>query len=209
MTRGDWIHFGCGLCAPEEWTNFDCSPSLRLQRLPLVGRFVPGGPHGRFPPGVRYGDIVRGLPVSCGSARLVYSSHVLEHLSLEDLRSALRNCRRVLASEGVFRCVLPDLGHLVKEYVADGSAGAAVRFMENTLLGEPRRDRGLRGLLRHWLGNSRHLWMWDYEGLAEELRVAGFTGIRRAAFHDSEHAAFQLVEAADRWENALGIECRA
>jgi SAM-dependent methyltransferase len=209
MTHGNWIHFGCGMWAPEGWTNFDCSPTLRLQRLPLLGRLAPVGPEGRFPPAVRYGDIVRGLPVPAETASLVYSSHVLEHLSLEDLRRALRNARRVMRPGAVFRAVLPDLEHLIKAYAADFTADAAVTFMDDTLLGERRRSRGLGGLARQWLGNSRHLWMWDYKSLAAELQAAGFTSVRRAEFHDSEQEAFRLVETAGRWENALGVECRA
>lgn len=206
-THHDWIHFGCGLCAPTEWTNFDCSPSLRLQRLPVVGRCVPGGAFGRFPPNVHYGDVVRGLPVPNGSATLVYSSHVLEHLSLADARRALRNVRQAMKRGATFRCVLPDLEQLVAEYQADETSNAAARFMENTLLGEPRRDRSLGGLLRQLAGNSRHLWMWDFKGLAAELHAAGFTAIRRAMFHDSTHEGFRLVEAENRWTNQLGIEC--
>jgi SAM-dependent methyltransferase len=209
LTHPDWVHFGCGLCAPVEWSNYDCSPSLRLQRLPIVGRFLRGGPHGRFPDNVRYGDIVRGFPIPNGTASLVYSSHVLEHLSLADLRKALRNVRRVMTNGGVFRSVLPDLEQLIAAYQNDNASEAAVRFMENTLLGEPSRDRSVRGLVRQLAGNSRHLWMWDYKSLAAELQTAGFTAIRRATFHDSLHEGFRLVEQGERWRNQLGIECEA
>ncbi len=197
------------MCAPAEWTNFDCSPTLWLQRVPLVGRLAPAGPAGRFPRTVRYGDIVRGLPVAAKTAALVYSSHVLEHLSLDDMRRALRNARQMMQSGAVFRAVLPDLEHLIRAYAADGTADAAVNFMDHTLLGERQRPRGLGGLARQWLGNSRHLWMWDYKGLAAELERAGFSAVRRAAFGDSAHEAFQLVEQSARWRAALGVECLA
>ena len=32
-----YIHYGCGLDAPKEWINFDASPTLRLQKTPLLG----------------------------------------------------------------------------------------------------------------------------------------------------------------------------
>jgi SAM-dependent methyltransferase len=207
MSNGLWVHFGCGLCAPKEWLNFDSSPTLRLQQLPMVGRFVPAGPYGRFPPNVRYGDVVKGLPLPNAAADLLYSSHVLEHLSLDDLRTALRNCRRALRQGGTFRLVLPDLELIVERYRADGTPGAAVRFMQDTLLGRESRSRRLSGFFRDWLGNSLHLWMWDYRSLAAELQEAGFSKVRRAAFNDSPLQAFGLVETADRWRDALGIEC--
>jgi SAM-dependent methyltransferase len=203
-----WIQFGCGLCAPDSWVNYDSSPSLLLQRLPVVGRLVPSGPYGRFPPNVVFGDIVKGLPIPDGAASLLYCSHVLEHLSLEDLRTALRNCRRVLALGGIFRLVLPDVEFMVNEYNRDPAPEAAIRLMENTILGKKTRPRGIRGFTREWLGNSQHLWMWDYKSLSMELANAGFTGIRRAEFGDSQVTAFHAVESPDRWKDALGIECR-
>jgi hypothetical protein len=30
-----YIQYGCGLSAPKEWTNFDVSPTLRIQKLPI------------------------------------------------------------------------------------------------------------------------------------------------------------------------------
>jgi len=50
--------------------------------------------------------------------------------------------------------------------------------------------------------------MWDFNSIAAELQCAGFTDIRRAAFGDSTDAAFGEVEAEERWENCLGVECR-
>lgn len=206
-TELSWVQFGCGLCAPPEWRNFDCSPTLRLQRLPVVGRFVPSGPYGRFPPQVAYGDIVTGLPVPRESVALLYSSHTLEHLSLSDLRASLRNCRNILAPRGCFRMVLPDLEYFIDSYRRDGSPDAAIRFMRDTILGQEHRSRSLVAHTREWFGGSRHLWMWDFRSLRQELEAAGFTRVRRAEYHDSQFAAFQLVEHPDRWNNSLGIEC--
>src|SRR6516165_10114212 len=64
-----YVQCGCGSSAPEGWLNFDAS--LR----------VPLGIRGKvFPRNVRYGDIVRGLPIKDGTAKAVYASHILEHL---------------------------------------------------------------------------------------------------------------------------------
>lgn len=208
MSSDLWIQFGCGLCAPENWVNYDSSPTLRLQRVPLLGALVPSGPYGRFPANVLYGDIVVGLPLNDGAAGLLYCSHVLEHLSLEDLRRALRNCRKVLRPGGVFRLVLPDIELLIDQYKVDAAADAAIRFMENTLLGKKTRPRGVGSLAREWFGSSQHLWMWDYKSLAAELEKAGFQSVRRATWNDSSVAAFAMVESPERWHDALGIECR-
>jgi SAM-dependent methyltransferase len=198
------LQYGCGLCAPEGWLNFDASPTLRVQRIPLLGRFIPGP---RFPDTVRYGDIVRGLSIPDGSCQLIYCSHVLEHLALDEFRIAIRNTFRYLAPGGIFRLVMPDLEYLAKTYLASDTPHAAHRFMEETYLGQQERPRRLHGFLRSWLGNSAHRWLWDFKAVVPELEKAGFTSMRRAFFNDSNHPQFADVEERGRWENALGVEC--
>lgn len=202
-----YVQYGCGLSAPEGWRNFDASPTLRLQRLPVVGRRLHGGGLPLFPSNVEYGDIVKGLPVPAGSCRGVYCSHVLEHLALADFRTALRNTRTMLAEGGIFRFVLPDLEHLAREYVASTAPDASIVFMEQSMLGKPSRARGASGLLRTWMGNSAHLWMWDYKSMSAELTRAGFRGVRRAQLGDSADPHFAEVEDPGRWTDQLGVEC--
>jgi hypothetical protein len=49
--------------------------------------------------------------------------------------------------------------------------------------------------------------MWDFYSMESELHSAGFKAIRRARFGDSLNSRFQEVEAPERWENCLGLEC--
>jgi SAM-dependent methyltransferase len=201
------VQFGSGLSAPDGWVNYDASPTLRFERLPLVGRLYTRNA-ARFPATVRYGDIVKGLPERPGSVDALYSSHVLEHLALEDLRRALRNAHALLKPGGVFRSVLPDMEFEARRYLDDPSEDAVSRFMQETCLGVRSRPRGLGGLAASVLGNSQHLWMWDYKALAREMADAGFVSVRRANIGDAELAAFSSVEDPRRWTNCLGVECR-
>jgi SAM-dependent methyltransferase len=205
---GQLVQFGCGLCAPSQWQNFDASPTLRLQKLPIVGSLVPSGEFGRFPVNVDYGNIVTGLPIPDESVKFLYCSHVLEHLTLDELRQALRNCYRHLAPGGIFRFVLPDLEFMSQQYLNATDPDAALEFMRVTYLGIENRHRNFKGFLKEWLGGSQHLWMWDYKSLSRELSAVGFEEIRRAQFGDSGIAEFSELENAQRWENELGIQCR-
>ncbi|XOF32994.1 MAG: class I SAM-dependent methyltransferase [Candidatus Electrothrix sp. YB6] len=200
------IQYGCGLSAPEDWLNFDASPTLRLQKLPFIEKLTRH--RVRFPAHIRYGDIVHGLPVADCSAHAVYCSHVLEHLSLEDFEQALANTYNILQPEGIFRLVVPDLSNLAESYRQDTSALAAVRFMRNSGMGRERRSRGIIGFLSEWLGNSRHLWLWDYPALRTYLEQASFVMIRRAEYGDSLLPEFASVEDQERWQGAVGVECR-
>ena len=206
---GEYVQYGSGAWGPDGWTHFDCSPTLQLQRMPLVGRLIRSRCGTKFEDDIAYGDIVRGLPVADRSAKVVYCSHILEHLSLADLRVALRNTHRILQPGGTFRMVLPDLRHIANEYVRDESPDAAITFMQETRLGAEKRPRGVMGFLRSWLGNSEHLWLWDFQSLSRELVNAGFKNPRRVAFHDSGDPLCDAVERADRWHNALGMQCTA
>lgn len=113
MSNSNQIQYGCGWSGPKNLSNFDASPTLRFECLPLVGKLFTKN-HARFPENVEYGDIVKGLPVQPYSCACVYCSHVREHLSLEDLRKAQKNTDCLLKKGWVFRLVLPDLEYSLK-----------------------------------------------------------------------------------------------
>jgi len=204
--REQYVQYGCGLSAPQEWRNFDASLTLRFERLPLLGKMYIKNAV-RFPPNAEYADIVKGLPVVKGSCAAVYCSHVLEHLSLEDARTALTNTYELLAADGVFRLVVPDLEVMVSGYLQNTDVGAAQAFVRDTGMGRETRKRGVLGFIYEFLGNSSHLWCWDYKSLEHELLEVGFKSVRRARFNDSGEKMFIHVEDKERWDDCLGIEC--
>lgn len=195
-----YVQYGCGLSCPPGWLNFDASPTLRLQRLPAIGRLFVDGV--RFPDGVRYGDIRKGLPVADEAADGIYASHVLEHLSFADCTIALRNTFRLLKPGGLFRLIVPDLEARARKYLerlAGGDAEANSWFIRNAGLGAERRSGGAAARLRAAFGNSAHLWMWDEQSLTAVLRQTGFINIRRCRFNDCADPAFRAVEDAGRF----------
>lgn len=205
----EFVQFGCGVCAPEDWQNFDAGPAFWLQsRLPFLTPLLRKKGFPDYPKNVRYGDVIKGLPIPPQSAQAVYCSHVLEHMSLDELRIALRNVFSYLRSGGTFRLVVPDLEQLTRTYLADPTPGAASRFMQDSYLGEKNFTRGLKAMPTALFGRSRHLWMWDYKGMTEELEAAGFTSVRRAQFGDATDPHFANVESEGRWTDCLGMECK-
>ena len=201
-----YVQYGCGWNAPEGWVNFDASPTLRFERIPVIGKLYTRNKE-RFPANVRYGDIVKGLPIPDASCKAIYCSHILEHLSLEDFDKAVANTRRHLTEGGAFRLVVPDLREVVHDYLASSKEEAAIDFIRISGLGRERRRRGLSGCVVEWLGNSAHLWLWDEKALALKLREHGFRNIRRAHFGDSTDPMFARVERKDRFDRCLAMEC--
>jgi SAM-dependent methyltransferase len=205
-----YVQYGCGLSAPDEWVNFDVSPTLRLQQIPLIGNWLKGQSAVVFPANVKYGDIVKGLPVADNSCDGVYCSHTLEHLSLEDLRTSLKNTFRILKPGGLFRCVVPDLKIAAEEYlqsVEDGNKEASIQFLKSIMLGQPTRPSGTKQLVKAMFGNAHHLWMWDIHSLSVELENAGFRNIRPCKFDDSTDPMFKHVEDEGRFWHAAALEC--
>jgi len=197
-----FVQYGCGLSAPKNWINFDSSPRLRLEKMPIVSSIIVALAGRLFPKNVRVGNIVRGLPVPDRSANAVYCSHVLEHLPRDGLPIALKNTLRILIPGGIFRLVVPDLVWRAKCYldaVATQDKGAADTFLEACLLGRRRRPRSLMGMARDYLGGSAHFWMYDFGSLKALLEEAGFTAVRRCEFGDSAEPAFGEVEDRERF----------
>jgi SAM-dependent methyltransferase len=207
--EGTYIQYGCGPSCPEGWINYDASPTLRLQRLRVIGKLFRRGSI-EFSDDVRFGDIVKGLPVADGSAQGVYASHVLEHLSLADFWTALHNTFRILKPGGIFRLVVPDLEIRARTYVEKlkvGDAEANTWFMRTSNLGLEHRKRGLEAWARGVFGNSAHLWMWDERSMTAALEKVGFIGVRRCRFNDSKDEAFRLVEDASRfYDDSADVE---
>lgn len=206
-----YVQYGCGpFSAPSGWKNYDASPTLRIQQIPVIGSLLKSRMHVTFPSDVLQGDILKSLPgVPENSCDGVYCSHVLEHLSYDDCLLAVRNTFRILKPGGYFRCVVPDLEKAAREYVQDlanQDTQANIRFLEKTMLGKKQRQRGLRGLLMKTLGNSDHLYMWDHFSLAQLFREAGFKQVRHCHFNDCPDTMFRLIEEPSRFENAVALE---
>jgi len=208
--KGKYVQYGCGLSAPDDWDNYDISPTLRIQKTPVIGTLLGSLLNVKFPKNVMYGDVVTGLPIKDNSCNGIYCSHVLEHLALDDFKIALKNTYKILRPNGIFRCVVPDLEMYARTYIVDiekGDTNANGKFLSASLLGYRQRFKGLRGLLANVYGNSNHLWMWDFQSLSHELAQVGFRNIRRCKFNDSSDVAFKSVESAGRFEGAVSIEC--
>lgn len=211
----EYVQYGCGLSCPDGWLNFDASPRLRFERLPVVWQALEASGRRLFPKEARYGDIVRGLPLPDGCAKAVYCSHVLEHIDRESVVTALKNTYKILRPGGVFRLVVPDLAWRSEKFVnghRGGDPNAADEFMRLSHLGQENATTGFIKRLRRVIGNSDHLWMYDYSAMTALLERTGFVSIRRCHLGDAEDLAFALVEDEGRFVdngyNELALEAR-
>lgn len=96
--RSRYLNLGCGdyYITSEEWANFDWAP--KDKNVIGANLFLPFRN--------------KGVPIE-----LIYTSHFLEHLPLNQAKKFLQNCYNVLGTNGIIRIVVPDLENICNEYL--------------------------------------------------------------------------------------------
>ena len=59
------------------------------------------------------------LPFEDQSVDLIYSSHFLEHLTYDEGKTFLKECKRILKKDGVMRLIVPDAELLINKYISN------------------------------------------------------------------------------------------
>jgi predicted SAM-dependent methyltransferase len=114
--------------------------------------------------------LYEGLPIKDGTAKAVYASHILEHLTRADFETALRNTWRILMPGGTFRLIMPDLETGAVAYLRrlrNGMLDANDHFMEG--IGE-RKPRNFLTHMGSFFSHGRHYWLWDFPSTKMRLK---------------------------------------
>lgn len=206
------LNIGCGLSRGASWLNFDCSPTLLISKIPFLGmpmlRCVKGLD---WPADVRFGDVVKGLPVRKESCKFIFCSHVLEHLSLKDFHVAVSNIYMYLMRGGIFRIIVPDLEAYAREYLSnlncsDAAVKAADDFMRKTHLGCEKSRSGILLRIREAMANSRHQWLWDRHSLSAALKAYGFSHVKICAYGEWSDPMCSEIEDHGRHMDSICFE---
>jgi ubiquinone/menaquinone biosynthesis C-methylase UbiE len=200
------LNLGCGSQVPDGWVNVDYALGARLMKIPLfrmlnkkIKLF-----NLDWNEKIYLHDLTKKFPWNDSSIDIVYSSHTLEHFSKNDGQSFLAECYRVLRKDGVIRIVVPDLRHIVIEYIeariyADDFVEAVGVLYENS-------NNKLKNKLLPFL-QFPHKCMYDNSRLLKILSEIGFQAASRSAF-DSNIEDIRLVELESRTKNAVIVEGR-
>jgi predicted SAM-dependent methyltransferase len=176
-TRQLKIHLGCGKRVTAGWVNVDCFRG----------------------PGIDFtGDLRCPLPFADGSARLIYSEHVLEHLQKEEAHQLLQECKRVLAPDGILRIGVPDAEIYLRAY----ASGDQAFFDELQHLGGAVNPlRTPMEVINHMfrMGDC-HLFAWDWPTLQLALTEAGFASARKCASGVASSTEICLDDPAHAFE---------
>jgi len=174
-------NIGCGQTPTIGWRNFDNSFSIRLMKFPLVVKILEmlhllGKSQKEFISFAKHNDIIwanatNHIPLPDNSVEVLYTSHMLEHLDIEEAKLFLRESYRVLAPNGIIRIAVPDLRKLINRYITDGDSD---KFIENTYLALPRSKNLVDRLKNLLIGARHHHWMYDGPSLCRLLSAHGF-----------------------------------
>jgi hypothetical protein len=202
------LNLGCGSQMPEGWVNVDYALGARFAKVPLfraANRRL--GVFGLdWDERISLHDLTKTFVWDDASVEVIYSSHLLEHLSREDGRRFLEQCHRVLRAGGIMRVVVPDLRHCVDEYV-QGRVPADEFVKSLGVLHEQGGGRLKRRLSPFVESPHTHKCMYDCPRLLEVLHQVGFRAAAREAF-DSDIDDIAAVELAGRTKHGVIVEGR-
>jgi SAM-dependent methyltransferase len=152
-----------------------------------------------------YLDASRRFPLPDESFDVVFSEHMLEHLTFADGQRCLRESFRVLRPGARIRVATPSLERLVELYDGGELQERYVRWAVETL--EPEVDAALPGVVvNNFFRSWGHRFIYDHATLQLALKRAGFVDVVEGRVGELEG---HLAEAPDFNEyETLVLEAR-
>lgn len=178
------INFGCGQTPTKGWINIDNSFALKLAKLPnilflfkffkLINKSQISNIEFNKSRNIIFADATKKFPFKSNVADVIYSSHMLEHLSRHSASHFIKECYRVLKKGGILRIVVPDLKKLIDTYLIDKDAD---KFLDNSLLVSPSIETFKEKIIFLIIGYRHHQWMYDSSSLHKLISNQGFNNI--------------------------------
>ena len=175
------VNIGCGSSPTEGWKNFDNTRAIKLAHSPikfwilkLFGLLIPSqieNVEWNKENKILFADATKRLPLSDSSAECIYSSHMFEHLSRDEAILFLKDALRVLDNGGVLRISVPDLRHLINNYIANKDAD---EFMSKMFVSAPSLNLLRQKFILFFVGYRHHQWMYDGASLSKLMLESGF-----------------------------------
>lgn len=205
------LNLGSGNRAVPDFENFDNSPSVLVDRVPLLKRLlfraglIAREQWVRDWSGVRWRDLKKGLPYANGCVEKIYSSHFLEHLPPENARALLEECYRVLKPGGVLRLVVPDLLFHAERYV-----NATKALMSGAQADRKAHNEFMNTVAGFYFDGGRpgreHCYMYDLPALVCLLQEIGFRSIERCEYRQGSDAELSALD--NRPDESLHLEIK-
>lgn len=176
------VNIGCGINPTKNWINFDNSFSIKLAKknilftiLKLLGmlrkeqisniQFIKEN-H------IKWADATKKIPLPKNSCEVIYSSHMVEHLTKSELKQFLSEVKRVLHNGGIIRLAIPDLKYHINCYTKNLDADEFIKSLGLAL----KEHKSFKEKLQHLIiGDRGHKWMYDGKSMQRLLNENGFS----------------------------------
>ena len=167
------LHLGAGDKVMDGWLNTDIHDYGRRD--------------------IVYLDVRRRFPLPSDSFDVVFSEHMLEHLTYADGQRCLRESFRVLKPLGRIRIATPSLEQIARLYDGGELPERYVRWAVETL--QPEIDAPLAGVVvNNFFRSWGHQFIYDPDTLRHALVSAGFVDVEEKAVGELES---HLAEAPE------------
>jgi predicted SAM-dependent methyltransferase len=167
------LHLGAGEHALPDWLNTDLHDYGRRELV--------------------YLDVRKKFPLPDESFDVVFSEHLLEHLTYAEGQHCLRESFRVLRSGGRVRVATPSLERLARLYDGGELRQRYLRWAAETL--DPELDVPLPGaVINNFFHSWGHRFIYDAQTLRHALETAGFVDVTESTVGELEH---HLAEAPE------------
>lgn len=178
------VNIGCGRTPTEGWLNYDNSPAIKLAKSPLLYKLATAlgllneqqieNIKWNKDNNMHFADATKSIPLETASVDCIYTSHMVEHLSREGVKSFLKEVKRVLKVGGVVRIAVPDLWIAVNKYLKSNDADA---FMKGILVQAPEIKTIKQKINLLVSGYRHHQWMYDGNSLTKLLLEMDFSSV--------------------------------
>lgn len=206
------INVGCGATPTPGWLNLDNSWTIRaVQSKPLGLAFRAAGLlRGKDEyvdairrHDIRWADATSHLPAEDGSADVVYTSHMVEHLTRTEADHFFQEALRVLRSGGVLRVAVPDIDYHVGLYREHGDANEFIAGLHMAATRPESLTEKVKAVL---VGERQHHWMYNGATLSAELERVGFAKVGVLPAGETWIAAPGELDLAERAPESVFVE---
>ena len=176
----NFFNFGCGQVPLKGFINVDFYSFFGNSSLDYQADF-------RYP-----------LNIADEVADGIFTEHMVEHLSYEEVQIFFSECHRILKVGGVLRVVCPDVSKFIKAYC---DPDTHTSFLNSEAPSATTPMEALSDITQNW----KHRSAWDFETMAHYMKKAGFSLVKHCSFKEGS-LGILLVDLEARKIQSLYVE---
>jgi len=208
------LNIGCGSSPILGWINYDNSKSIFISKHPLVFILIKylnllDAKQTEYIEylcknnNIRFTNASKYIPHKDNSVDVIYTSHMIEHLSRDEFSAFLKEAKRVLKKGGIIRISTPDLHKMVEQYNKTGDGN---NFIESTLLSYQMPKSFIHKLQLLISGLRNHHWLYNETSLCNFLKTRGFQNPHKVKPGKTSIENFGNLNLYERQKESLYVE---